>query len=422
MSTIVSPSVAADDYLRVRQFSDLLCAPIGPEDATAQSMPEASPLKWHLAHTTWFFETFLLRRDDHYRSPFPEYEYLFNSYYNSVGKQFPRPQRGLVTRPTLDETYAYREYVDGRVADAIAAGLLERDPAAAAVLVLGLNHEQQHQELMLTDLKHLLSHNPLEPAYRADQFQPATPADRDQWLTFPAALYETGHIGDEFAYDNESPRHRVWLEEFQLAKHPVTCGEFLEFIAADGYSRPEFWLSEGWATVQRECWTAPLYWTQHGDDWSEFTLAGRQPVDPHRPVCHVSYFEADAFARWSGARLPTESQWEVAAAAQIPTGNFVDALLAADEPVHPAGGVRDEGPARRLFGDVWEWTASSYAAYPGYQPAPGALGEYNGKFMNGQYVLRGGAAITPVGHVRPTYRNFFPPHARWMFGGLRLAR
>ncbi|MAT68512.1 MAG: hypothetical protein CMJ58_03215 [Planctomycetaceae bacterium] len=422
MSTIASSLLTADDYLRVRQFTDLLCAPIGPEDATAQSMPDASPLKWHLAHTTWFFETFLLRRDDGYRPPYPQYEYLFNSYYNTVGKQYPRPHRGLVTRPTLDETYAYREHVDRCVTESLNSGLLESDVDAAAIVALGLQHEQQHQELMLTDLKHLLSHNPLDPIYRPDEFPASETAGERQWVEFPAALYDVGHAGAGFAYDNESPRHRVWLDEFALASQPVTCGEYLQFIDDGGYQRPELWLSEGWATVNREAWAAPLYWRCDNGAWSEFTLAGRGAVDPARPVCHLSYFEADAFARWAGCRLPTEFEWEVAAAAQAPEGNLVDALLGADEPVHPSPRKRDAGPIHRLYGDAWEWTCSSYAPYPGYRPAAGALGEYNGKFMCNQYVLRGGSCATSSEHIRSTYRNFFPAATRWQFSGIRLAR
>jgi len=350
-------------------------------------MPDASPTKWHLAHTTWFFETFLLRpyaRD--YRVFDPTYEYLFNSYYEAVGPRHPRPQRGMITRPGVGEILAYRRHVS----DAMAALLTKSDNRIGHLVELGLHHEQQHQELLLMDAKHLLAQNPLKPAYKT-AVAPKGDARPLAWREFEGGLLEIGHDGTGFAFDNEGPRHRIWLEPFALATRPVSCGEYLAFMEDGGYRRPEFWLSAGWDCVGQRDWQAPLYWERDGDGWQVFTLSGLEPVDPARPVCHVSAYEAAAFAKWAGKRLPREQEWE--------TG---------------AGAV--EG-----IGQVWEWTASPYVAYPGYREPAGAIGEYNGKFMANQMVLRGGCAATPAGHARTTYRNFFPPDARWMFGGLRLA-
>ncbi len=409
------------EYRTIRQFTQQLCQPLSPEDCTIQSMPDVSPTRWHLAHTTWFFETFLLSRQSDYRAFDPHYEYLFNSYYHTVGKQFPRPQRGLLSRPGLDAIWEYRRDVDQKMAK-----LLTSDNAAdqevRRIVQLGLQHEQQHQELILTDIKHVLSCNPLFPAYHAATTQAVATAVATDWLDFDEGLYEIGHAGDDFAFDNEGPRHRVFLESFQLAHHPVTIGQYREFIDDGGYQRPELWLSLGWQTVCDHRWQAPLYWTDRDDRWQQFTLCGLSDLRDEDPVCHVSYFEADAFARWAGARLPTEAEWEVAAADLPIEGNFADRLVLRGAAIQPGAPTTTDQALQRLFGDVWEWTASPYTPYPGYQAPQGAWGEYNGKFMCNQYVLRGGSCATSQTHIRPTYRNFFPPEARWQFSGVRLAR
>jgi ergothioneine biosynthesis protein EgtB len=373
-------------------------------------MPDVSPTKWHRAHTTWFFETFLLRPALEGYEPFDErYAFLFNSYYEAVGPRHQRDRRGLLSRPGIAEIAAYRAHVDAAMAQLDAP-----DPAAVAdLLELGLHHEQQHQELLLMDIKHVLWMNPLRPAYRSS-VRGVAPRAGDQpagWLAHPGGLVEVGATGG-FSFDNESPRHRQWLEPFSVADRLVTCREWLEFMADDGYHRPELWLSDGWATVQAEGWEAPLYW-EPANGWEIFTLAGQRPVDGAEPVGHVSYYEADAFARWAGARLATEAEWEAIAAAEPVEGRFLDLDVLQPEPA--TAGLQ-------LYGDVWEWTASPYTPYPGYQPAAGAVGEYNGKFMVNQHVLRGGSCLTPAGHVRATYRNFFPPSARWAMSGVRLAR
>jgi ergothioneine biosynthesis protein EgtB len=398
----------------VRARTLALAGPLSAEDMVVQSMPDASPVKWHLAHTTWFFEAFLLARCEARFVPFHEkYAYLFNSYYEAVGPRHPRPRRGLLTRPSLGDVLAYRAQVDERVEAALAAGM---DGEAAAILELGLHHEQQHQELILTDVKHLLFQNPLRPAYAPPLPPRAASAPAAEWLTYPGGLHEVGHAGGGFAFDNEGPRHRAWLEPFSLASRAVTCGEWRAFVDDGGYRRPELWLSEGWAQVQAQGWEAPLYWERDGDgDFTVFTLHGVRRLAADEPVAHVSFFEGDAFARWSGARLPTEEEWEVAAAGAVEEGAVADGGR-----FHP--GVAGEGRPAQLLGDVWEWTRSPYTPYPRYRPAAGALGEYNGKFMCNQMVLRGGSCATPAGHVRPTYRNFFPPDARWQFSGVRLAR
>jgi ergothioneine biosynthesis protein EgtB len=412
--------VLAERYQQVRQSTEALCAPLTVEDYVIQSMPDCSPTRWHLAHVSWFFETFLLKPTvADYQPVDPRYAYLFNSYYNAAGDKYPRPQRGLLSRPTVDEVYRYRKHVDEHVLDLIeCAG--DQTPTVASIVTLGLNHEQQHQELIVTDLKHALSHNPLHPEYAARS--PEAPAETGAmgWIDFPEGVYWIGHEGGDFAFDNEERRHRVFLDAYRLGSRLVTNAEYLRFMGDAGYERPEFWLSMGWATVQQEGWQAPLYWQQedHGG-WSQYTLAGLRPVDLAEPVAHVSYFEADAYARWAGARLPTEAEWEVAAETVPIGGNFVETGRfhpAALDPSLANGGLA------QMFGDVWEWTQSSYSPYPGFQIAPGALGEYNGKFMCNQYVLRGGSCATPQSHIRPTYRNFFPPDARWQFSGVRLAK
>jgi ergothioneine biosynthesis protein EgtB len=408
----------AERYSSVRGATGSLAAPLSDEDCAIQSMPDASPVKWHLAHTTWFFETFILASHDPRREPFhPAFRVLFNSYYNSVGDKHPRPQRGMLSRPSLDEVLAYRESVDAEVLAALEDGRFSNE--LLALVELGLHHEQQHQELILTDVKHLLSCNPLRPAYQKNW--PLTPIRaRDmRWVPVAGGLHEIGHGGADFCFDNETPRHKVWIEDFEIAMHPVTHGDFVRFIEDGGYRRPELWLSAGWEAVSSRGWQSPLYWEKVDDTWHTFTLHGMAPVEPYAPVCHISFFEAEAFARWSQARLPTESEWEIATAGTPCEGNFLESGA-----LHPLG-LR-EAPAddtlAQAFGDVWEWTRSDYAPYPGFRPAAGAVGEYNGKFMCNQYVLRGGSCATPVSHIRRTYRNFFPADARWQFSGLRLAR
>lgn len=412
-------------FERVRRESEALAANLTPEDQSIQSMPDASPTKWHLAHTSWFFETFILGPlDRRYRVFDPAFAYLFNSYYEAAGPRHPRPERGLLSRPTVDIVGAYRDHIGAAMARLAEVADAASWCRAAALLELGLHHEQQHQELILMDIKHVFSVNPLQPAYQAPRPAVAAPAAPLDWIDFAGGLVELGHPGDGFAFDNETPRHKVWLDPFRLATRPATCGDVLEFIEEGGYRRPEFWLSDGWATVRAEGWEAPLYWHREDADrgWSVFTLAGRRPLNPAEPVCHVSYYEADAFARWAGKRLPREAEWEFAAQGLPLAGNFADRGVfhpAADASVDDSG---VGGPGlRQMFGDVWEWTASPYIAYPRFRPAAGAIGEYNGKFMSGQMVLRGGAAVTPAGHIRASYRNFFPPWARWAFAGLRLA-
>ncbi|HEX7369453.1 MAG TPA: ergothioneine biosynthesis protein EgtB [Rhodanobacteraceae bacterium] len=409
------PDELASRYQAVRDATLDLCRTLAPEDTVAQSMPDASPVKWHLAHTTWFFEQFLLAHfDAGYRRFHAGWDYLFNSYYQSVGPMHARPRRGLLTRPTLDEIVAYRGHVDAAM-----QSLLQRQGDAAEVrgrIVLGLNHEQQHQELLLTDIQHLFFQNPLQPMFRAVPAVPRRKAAPLRYIEGRQGIVEIGHAGDGFAYDNELPRHRALLHPHAIANRCVTTTEFREFIDDGGYRNPALWLSEGWDIVQREGWAHPLYWND--DLASRFTLSGRHDIDAAAPVCHVSFFEADAFARWAGVRLPTEFEWESAAQLLPIEGNFADQGILRPLPAI----MRDDASPAQMFGDVWEWTASPYIGYPGYRPATGALGEYNGKFMCGQWVLRGGSCATPAGHVRPSYRNFFAPAARWQFSGIRLAR
>jgi len=406
-------------YRQVRALSENLCAPLQIEDYVIQSMPEVSPPKWHLAHVSWFFETFLLKAYlKGYRTPDSRYDYLFNSYYETHGTPFPRSQRGLVSRPGVADVYRYRHHVDQAMGE-----LLTNPPAPHAAEILrrvelGLQHEQQHQELLLMDIKHILAQNPFQPSYR-DDLRPAPPVhtQRGQWHAFGGGVKNIGHDGSGFAFDCETPQHRQFVEDFQLADRLVTNSEYLSFIADGGYARPELWLSDGWALLQQTGWHSPLYWQRQDNAWCEMTLGGLHELQLDQPVCHVSFYEADAYARWAGARLPSEAEWEVAAAEQPMRGN----LLESDH-LHPtAANGTQEGPAQ-LYGDVWEWTASAYRPYPGFRPLPGSLGEYNGKFMSGQMVLRGGCCATPQAHVRATYRNFFQPAMRWQFAGLRLAR
>jgi ergothioneine biosynthesis protein EgtB len=388
-------------------------------DVTVQSMDDASPAKWHLAHTTWFFEEFVLGPFvSGYRPADPRYRFLFNSYYEAVGPRHARPRRGLLTRPSIEEVVAYRRHID----DALSTLLVRESPRPALELVeLGIQHEQQHQELLLTDLLHLFAQNPLRPVYRAASAEEAVAppaAEPATWIDYDGGVVEVGHDGPGFAFDCETPRHRVALAPYALASCPVTIGEWCEFIADGGYREPRLWLADGWARVQAEGWQAPLYWDRRDGAWLQMTLSGERALDVQAPVSNVSYFEADAFARWRGARLPTEHEWEVAARAQPIAGNF-----ASTGRYRPRAASHDaQAPLRQLYGDVWEWTASAFAPYPGFRVAEGAVGEYNGKFMCGQYVLRGGSCATPDGHLRATYRNFFYPHQRWQFSGVRLAR
>jgi ergothioneine biosynthesis protein EgtB len=418
-------------YAAVRHMTEQLAAPLTPEDCMLQSMPDASPAKWHLAHTAWFFETFILYpRVPGYTPLDPQYTYLYNSYYKQVGSHPPRGGRGLMSRPTLAEVHAYRRHVDEHM-----LRLLEVDsipPEIAALVETGLNHEQQHQELIVTDVKHGLWSQPLRPTYLDRDRNPArTPNPVSfEFLNMAGGLQWVGHADAGFAFDNESPRHQVYLREFRIASRLVTNGEYLDFMRDGGYSKPELWLSDGWDAVNANQWQAPLYWEPRASaavarwkdarDWRIFTLAGWRDVDPNEPVSHISYYEADAYARWAGARLPTESEWEIVANRVAVEGNFLEDQRFHPRPAPPASEVPVGKPAQ-VFGDLWEWTSSAYLGYPGYHASAGALGEYNGKFMSGQMVLRGGSCATPASHIRATYRNFFQPYARWQFMGIRLA-
>ncbi len=414
-------------YEATRALTEVLAEPLSPEDQTVQSMPDVSPTKWHRGHTSWFFETFLLEPNlSSYESFHPAFGYIFNSYYEAVGARHPRSERGLVSRPGIAEVADYRRHVDKSMGELLRT---VQDEGARALVELGINHEQQHQELLLMDIKHVLSRSPLQPPYRPVVVQrdgslsgPDAGARPVGWWEHEGGVAQVGHAGGGFAFDNEAPRHPVHLTPFALADRPVTCGEWLEFMNDGGYTRPELWLSDGWSVVQQQGWRAPMYWSCNTDDelapsrrpWQVFTLDGPRDVDPAEPVCHVSYYEADAFAHWTGYRLPTEAEWEVSAAGRPVLGSFLDL-----DYLHP----RATPPGSdALFGDVWEWTSSAYSPYPGFRAAAGAVGEYNGKFMVSQYVLRGGSCVTPSGHLRATYRNFFPPAARWSFSGVRLAR
>jgi len=404
-------------YRQVRAATEMACAPLSPEDMVVQSMPDASPAKWHLAHTTWFFETFVLAHPslDGYQLFRPEFNFLFNSYYEAVGSRHPRPLRGLLTRPGVDEIRHYREHVNQKMTELLPR--LAASEELLGIVEIGLHHEQQHLELLLTDIKHLFSRNPLRPTYRESPMSSDQAVMPMKWIAFNEGVYTIGHNGDGFSFDNERPRHRVFLEPFELSSRPVSCGEYQAFMDDNGYGRPEFWLSDGWSACQREGWQAPLYWERHGDCWNSFTLGGLQRIAGSEPVFHVSFYEADAYARWSGNRLPTEAEWETSCSASGATfrneGVFEPSRLHPTPMINVCTGFLD---------DIWTWTQSAYSPYPGFKPAGGAIGEYNGKFMCNQFVLRGGSCLTPRSHLRATYRNFFPPEARWQFTGLRLAR
>ena len=407
-------------FLHVRDFSKKICETLEAEDCVIQTMPEASPTKWHLAHTSWFFEVFVLKQlFPDYESVHPQYGFLFNSYYNAVGPFYSRPHRGLLSRPTVAEVFHYRSDIDLLVSDLIQSADERLLAKLAPIITLGLNHEQQHQELMLTDIKSVFWQNPLRPAFRTRDHRPAPAVPAIKWMRFNEGVYEVGHQGPEFSYDNEAPRHRVYIQGFELASRLVTNAEFLGFMEDGGYRRAELWLSLGWNGVKEKGWEAPLYWEKRDGKWHTMTLAGMTELIPEEPVCHVSLFEADAYARWSGARLPTEEEWEIASSGLPLRGNFVESEVFH---VAPVTSFPSEDDLVQMFGDVWEWTRSSYSPYPGYSPVAGALGEYNGKFMCNQYVLRGGSCATSQSHIRHTYRNFFPPDARWQFNGIRLAK
>ncbi|MGR9116112.1 MAG: ergothioneine biosynthesis protein EgtB [Gammaproteobacteria bacterium] len=405
-------------YHHVRRHSEWVCEPLITEDYVVQTMADVSPPKWHLAHVSWFFETFILIPYQPDYRPFNIlFNRLFNSYYQGICRPFPRPQRGFLTRPSVAEVYNYRAYVDSHMVELITH--LENHPESQPIkrlIILGLNHEQQHQELLVTDIKHIFAQNPLFPCYR----QPSTPTLTDslqlQWIKMTGGEATIGHQGDGFCFDNELPRHQVLLNDFLLANRTVTNAEYLQFIEDGGYNNPLLWLSDGWATLQREAWNAPLYWQHLDNDWHVYTLAGLKPLTPDEPVCHVSYYEADAYATWAGKRLVREAEWEHSTqSVQYSPGHFLDSGYFHPQPVKPGKNLL------QLFGDVWEWTQSAYTAYPGYRKPAGAVGEYNGKFMCNQIVLRGGSCATPASHIRKSYRNFFYPHNRWQFMGIRLA-
>ncbi len=416
----VSRAELIEQYNSVRIFTEELCKPLENEDFVIQSMPDVSPTKWHLAHTAWFFETFLLKPElADYKSPNEQYNYLFNSYYNAIGQQYPRPQRGLLSRPTVAEVFDYRRHVDQEMLRLLESLDQQHLDKLAAFIVLGLNHEQQHQELMLTDLKHVLFQNPLYPAYMSQQdVAKSKPVSALNWIAYPGGQTDIGFAETGFAFDNETPQHQVLTQAFKLANRLTTNGEYLAFIEAGGYTQSQLWLSDGWALINRESWKAPLYWVKQAKQWFEFTLSGLHPLDLNAPVAHISFYEADAYANWSDARLATEFEWEQAAQGLSIEGNFVET-----QKFQPTALLENNGnKPQQMYGDVWEWTRSPYGPYPGFKAATGAVGEYNGKFMSSQIVLKGGSCVSSTNHLRSTYRNFFYPHSRWQFMGLRLAK
>ena len=404
-------------YEQIRKESELICAPLETEDYCIQTMPDVSPAKWHLAHTSWFFETFLLLPFSlHYRCFNPAYDHLFNSYYLTHSQPFSRPARGLLSRPTVAEIYQYRAAVDEAMLELITNTAESHRQEIESLIVLGLNHEQQHQELMLTDLKHVFAQNPLRPCYRELSPPPIHEVAEITWISVDKGVQHIGHNGTGFGYDNEYPRHALLLQPFALASRPVSNAEYLEFINDGGYRNPALWLSDGWASVQSNAWHAPLYWEQRDSEWWQMTLGGMRPLDLHAPVCHVSQYEAAAYASWADKRLPTEFEWEVSVSGLAVNGNLRNTGY-----LQPAAGGKDT-LLQQCYGDVWEWTASAYAPYPGYRIPDGTVGEYNGKFMSSQAVLRGGSCVTPADHIRSSYRNFFYPQDRWQFSGIRLAQ
>jgi len=406
-------------FRNVRETSERLAAPLTPEDWMLQSMTETSPVKWNLAHTSWFFETFILKIYQSDYTPFhPKFGYLFNSYYNQIGKMHPRPERGMISRPSAEDILNYRHYVADAVTHLVETASDNIIKQIAPLIALGVAHEEQHQELLLTDIKHALFQNPLLPAaYEESVRVQSRPLQALKWEQMEGGICEIGNPGGEFAFDNEGPRHKVYLHPFELANRPVTNGEFINFIEDGGYDNPVHWLSDAWEMLKQEAWRAPLYWRQDKNEWREYTLFGERQINLDAPVCHVSFYEACAYASWANARLPTEFEWEAAASLYPREGHF----LTNGAPSAPAPADNFDRLAQ-LFGDVWEWTASPYVAYPGFVAPEGAVGEYNGKFMSGQMVLKGGSCATPVAHMRNSYRNFFPPQARWQFSGFRLAR
>lgn len=417
---IISRPVLNQHYKKVRSFTEYLTEPLEIEDFVVQVAEHVSPIKWHLAHTSWFFETFLLEKAlSGYKTMHPQYGYLFNSYYLQTGVPHCRNRRGTISRPTVKQVFAYRRYIDDHVLNLLERVSENEYRKWAPVIEIGLHHEQQHQELMVTDLKFMFSKNPLYPVYKKTDRPQADSVPRLNWIPFNEDLYHTGHKGNGFGYDNEFPRHKTYIHDFDLANRLVTNSEYFEFIEEGGYQEPKWWLDEGYSTIQKEGWKAPLYWRKQNGEWYSYTLNGFEKVDPNEPVTHVSYFEADAFARWRGLRLPTEHEWEAAANTLPLEGNFAERGY-----LHPAAfqSGNEENRIVQMFGDVWQWTQSPYAPYPGYKPLPGSLGEYNGKFMCNQYVLRGGSCATSKTHIRKTYRNFFHAHERWQFTGIRLAR
>ena len=406
-----------EKYRAVRNFFNILCKPLETEDYVIQSMPDVSPTRWHLAHTSWFFEAFVLQKAvKKYKSLHPQYNFLFNSYYVRIGERFTRAKRGLLSRPTVSQVYEYRDYVDKNIVDFISNCTDDQLQEYGPVIEIGIHHEQQHQELMLTDIKHVFSMNPLHPVYSDNYLPIVDSVPKLSFKKYDEGLYEIGNPGADFGYDNEFPRHKIFLESFALADRLVTNREYIDFIDDGGYRKTELWLSDGFSTAEKNDWQAPLYWEKKDGEWWNFRLNGFHKVDLNEPVCHISYYEADAFARWAGYRLPAEAEWETAAGNIPVSGNFVE-----DGNFHPVpfSGNRS---LNQMYGDVWEWTMSPYVPYPGYKTLPGALGEYNGKFMSNQMVLRGGSCATSSSHIRKYYRNFFYPDSRWQFMGLRLAK
>lgn len=409
-----------DSYTKVRGFTEKLCESLETEDFIVQSMPDVSPTRWHIAHTSWFFETFILEAaQTDYKSPHPLYNYFFNSYYNAVGDQFPRSNRGVLSRPSVKDIFAYRRHIDEAVLKLLGDLDQENIQALEATFLLGLEHEQQHQELLLTDIKHVFFQNPLFPSYTGSQLEiQSSSTTKLQWTTFEGGKVRQGHAGNAFCFDNETPQHEYLLQPFKLGNRLITNGEYLSFMEAQGYGQSSLWLSDGWALLKQEGWKAPLYWVLKEGHWYEFTLHGLTPLQLEAPITHLSYYEANAYASWVGARLPSEYEWEHAAQEQPIRGNFVQ-----QECFHPAPVAQSTADSLcQMFGDVWEWTQSPYAPYPGFKAAKGAIGEYNGKFMSSQMVLKGGSCVSSQDHLRASYRNFFYPHSRWQFMGLRLAR